>query len=126
MGYTIIYINYNMIKRRAIKMFSKKELETLLALGLETGADFSEIFLEDTYSGRITVNNGDVISVGGGNTYGVGVRLLQGIDEVYGYSNDTSYASIEKLMKTLRGSFKGDKNTIKPLGDKLPYVNIIK
>ena len=49
-------------------MFSKKELETLLGLGLETGADFSEIFLEDTYSGRITVNNGDVISAGGGVT----------------------------------------------------------
>lgn len=107
-------------------MFSKKELETLLGLGLETGADFSEIFLEDTYSGRITVNNGDVISAGGGNTYGVGVRLLKGIDEVYGYSNDTSYQSIEKLMLTLRGSFNDAPNKVKPLGDKLPYVNNIK
>ena len=71
---------------------------------------FSEIFLEDTYSGRITVNNGDVISAGGGNTYGVGVRLLKGIDEVYGYSNDTSYRSIEKLMTTLRGSFNDKPN----------------
>jgi len=107
-------------------MLNKKELETLLGLGLETGADFSEIFLEDTYSGRISVNNGDVIAVSSGNTYGVGVRLLKGIDEVYGYSNDTSYASIEKLMKTLRVSFKGDAKKAKPLGEKKPYVNDIK
>ncbi|MFA7417414.1 MAG: TldD/PmbA family protein [Acholeplasma sp.] len=107
-------------------MLNKKELETLLGLGLETGADFSEIFLEDTYSGRISVNNGDVIAVSSGNTYGVGVRLLKGIDEVYGYSNDTTYASIEKLMKTLRVSFKGDAKKAKPLGEKKPYVNDIK
>ncbi|CDR30568.1 protease TldD [Acholeplasma oculi] len=107
-------------------MLNKKELETLLQLGLETGADFSEIFLEDTKSGRISVNNGEVISVTTGDVHGVGVRLLQGIDEVYGYSNDDSYASIEKLMLTLRGSFKGSKQTAKPLGEKLPYVNDIK
>lgn len=72
-------------------MFSKKELEILLGLGLEIGVDFFEIFLEDIYSGWIIVNNGDVIFVGGGNIYGVGVCLLKGIDEVYGYLNDISY-----------------------------------
>jgi TldD protein len=115
-----------MIKRRAKQMLSKNELQTLLSLGLETGADFSEIFLEDTYNGRISVNNGDVIAVSSGNTYGVGVRLLKGIDEVYGYSNDTSYASIEKLMLTLRGSFNSEPFKAKPLGEKLPFVNNIK
>ncbi len=107
-------------------MLSKNELQTLLGLGLETGADFSEIFLEDTYSGRISVNNGDVIAVSSGNTYGVGVRLLKGIDEVYGYANDTSYASIEKLMLTLRGSFDSEPFKAKPLGEKQPFVNNIK
>ncbi len=107
-------------------MLSKKQLETLLQLGLETGADFSEIFLEDTYSGRITVNNGEVINVTSGNVHGVGVRLLQGIDEVYGYSNNDSYEEIEKLMVTLRGSFKGPKHHAKPLGDAKPYIYTIK
>lgn len=107
-------------------MLNKKELETLLQLGLETGADFSEIFLEDTYSGNIRVNNGDVIGVTSGNIHGVGVRLLKGIDEVYGYSNDDSYESIEKLMLNLRGSFSGKSIKTTPLGDKLPFVYDIK
>lgn len=107
-------------------MLSKKQLETLLQLGLETGADFSEIFLEDTYSGRITVNNGEVINVSSGNIHGVGVRLLQGIDEVYGYSNNDTYEEIEKLMLTLRGSFKGKRNVVKPLMDAKPFRYNIK
>ncbi len=107
-------------------MLNKKELETLLQLGLETGADFSEIFLEDTYSGNIRVNNGDVISVTSGNVHGVGVRLLLGIDEVYGYSNDDSYESIEKLILNLRGSFKGEPSKAKLLGEKQPFVYDIK
>ncbi|MBN3490026.1 TldD/PmbA family protein [Acholeplasma equirhinis] len=107
-------------------MLSKSELQELLQLGLETGADFSEIFLEDTYTGNIRVNNGDVIGVGMGNVHGVGVRLLQGIDEVYGYSNDTSYESVKKLMLNLRGSFNGAANKALPLGEKKPYKYTVK
>ena len=43
-----------------------------------------------------------------------------------GYSNDTSYHSIEKLMTTLRGSFNDKPNKVKPLGEKQPYINNIK
>ncbi|WP_025725366.1 TldD/PmbA family protein [Acholeplasma granularum] len=107
-------------------MLNKQELQELLQFGLDTGADFSEIFLEDTYSANMSVNNGDVISVSGGNTYGVGVRLLSGIDEVYGYTNDTSYEAVKHLVFTLRGSFNKKGNTALPLGDKKPYVNNIK
>ena len=85
-------------------MLKKEQLQELLQLGLETGADFSEIFLEDTYSGNIRVNNGEVIGVGMGNVHGVGVRLLQGIDEVYGYTNETTFDAVKNLMLNLRGS----------------------
>lgn len=107
-------------------MLSKKELQDLLQLGLETGADFSEIFIEDTISGNIRVMNGEVISATNGNVHGVGVRLLKGIDEVYGYSNEVTYESIEKLMLNLRGSFNGERHVAKELGEAKPYVNNIK
>jgi TldD protein len=105
---------------------TKEQLHELLQLGLETGADFSEIFLEDTNQSSIRVSNGDVIATSTSNIHGVGVRLLQGIDEVYGYSNEVTYESIQKLMLNLRGSFKGEAQKALPLGDKKPYVNDIK
>ncbi|MFA5692210.1 MAG: DNA gyrase modulator, partial [Acholeplasmataceae bacterium] len=107
-------------------MLKKLELEKLLQVGLETGADFSEIFLEDTLSRNIRVNNGEVTNISEGNLYGVGVRLLKGIDEVYGYTNDVSYESIYNLMVNLRASFNASPNKVTPLGDKKPYVSNIK
>src|SRR5690606_16657448 len=115
-----------MTNRRRFSMLNKEQLQELLQLGLETGADFSEIFQEDTYSGNIRVNNGDVIGVGMGNVHGVGVRLLQGIDEVYGFTNETTYDAVKKLMLNLRGSFKGERNIAKPLGEKKPYKYTVK
>lgn len=107
-------------------MLSKKELQELLTLGLETGADFSEIFFEDTKSASLRVHNGQVTSATSGNIYGVGVRLLQDIDEVYGYSNDVSYESIKNLILNLRGKFSGNPGVAKALGEPKPFVNDIK
>ncbi len=107
-------------------MLSKKELHELLELGLETGADFSEIFFEDTKSSNLRVNNGEVTQASSGNLFGVGVRLLQEIDEVYGYSNDVSYQGVKDLVLNLRGKFSGQSSKALPIGDAKPFVNNIK
>ncbi len=89
-------------------MLKKKEIQELLNEALSTGADFAEIFFENSVSSTIKVISGEVTSVDASNIHGVGVRLIEGIDEVYGFTNQVSYDSILKLVTNLRASFKGE------------------
>lgn len=107
-------------------MIEKKELQSLIDEGLSTGADFVEIFLEDSKTQTMLVTNGDVSQLGSGNVYGVGVRIIQGVDEVYGYTNQVDKDAVLALIKNLRASFIGDVKKSVPLRDKKPYVKSIK
>src|SRR6056300_1569409 len=107
-------------------MLTKSQYQELLNLGLSTGADFAEFFFEDTNSYVTRVFNGEVTSIDMSNTYGVGVRLIQGVDVVYGYTNDTSFESIQSVIQGLIPSFSGPAATAKPIGEALPYSNTIK
>jgi TldD protein len=86
-------------------MLYKKDLSFLLQEGLATGADFAEIFLEDTKSSVIRITSGEVTQIDRGNTFGAGVRLIKGIDEVYGYTNHVSVDNLHQLILNLRASF---------------------
>lgn len=107
-------------------MLEKHVLQDLLNEALKTGADFAEIFLEDSKSSLIRVMNGDVTSIDRGNVYGAGVRLIQNVDEVYGFTNEITYESLLSLVKNLRASFEGVMHTAKPLGEKKPYRDDVK
>jgi TldD protein len=107
-------------------MIKKEELQKLLQEALSTGADFAEIFIEDTKSSTIRVTSGEVTSVDRGNVYGAGVRLILGLDEVYGYTNLLTYESILGVVKNLRASFNGKLTPIVALRDKKPFVYNIK
>jgi len=107
-------------------MLKKNELQQLLDEGLKTGADFAEIFLEDTQSEVIRVTSGEVTSIDRGNTFGAGVRLILGVDEVYGYTNHVSYDDILNVIENLRSSFNSKLHVSKPLGDPLPIRSSIK
>ncbi len=101
-------------------MLSKKQFQQLLAEGLKTGADFAEIFLEDSKSSLIRVTSGDVTQIDRGNVYGAGLRLIKGVDEVYGYTNDVSYENLKSIFENLRASFDGNAHQSKPLGESKP------
>lgn len=107
-------------------MLTKQELQQLLNEGLATGADFSEIFLEDTKTEVIRITSGEVTQIDRGNTYGAGIRLILGVDEVYGYTNDVSYDSLFKVISNLRASFNGNIKQAQPLGEAKPIKSVIK
>ncbi len=83
--------------------YSKKELQEILNKGLEFGADFAELFFEDTISNFIEYVSGNVNRISKNNIHGVAVRLLKGKQIVYGYTNDIS--KVEELTIKLAKSF---------------------
>ncbi len=74
---------------------------------LSTGADFAELFVENTYQGRITYSFDHVDKISSNEVYGAGIRILEGTNEVYGYTNDLSIESLVSLAEKLKDSFKG-------------------
>ena len=54
------------------------------------GANWSELFFEDTVTGNLHTLNGSVKDANSGNAFGAGVRVLYGAKVVYAYTNDCS------------------------------------
>lgn len=92
-------------------MLKKEVIQALLNEALETGADFAELFFEDTNQEVIRVTSKDVSNVSYNNVHGVGVRLIKNNDVVYGYSNEVSEDKVRALVVSLRASFDGEKKT---------------
>lgn len=90
-------------------MLSEKLAKNVINEAIKTGADFAEIYYEDTTSKSISVENGLVDVFNTSNINGVGLRLLKENRSVYGYSNDISSKSLLKLAHDLSCSFNGEK-----------------
>ena len=97
-------------------MITKANAKKILDITLSSGADFGELFFEDTIESSLKLENGVVSKVNSGNVYGCGIRILKKDKCVYGYTNDTSMKSLAKLATTLKDSFFGSKEyEVKPL-----------
>ncbi|MCQ2770881.1 MAG: TldD/PmbA family protein [Clostridia bacterium] len=86
-------------------MLSKTLAKEIINLGSATGADFVELFCEETSSKNFSFENLRLDSVTENIEYGVGVRLLKNFRSVYGYTNDISKSGLTKLVEDLRASF---------------------
>lgn len=86
-------------------MISKKLALEILNLGLSTGADYAEIFYEDTNTYSLNIDNGKVETSTNVNSNGVGIRLLKNLQSVYGYTCDLSKKGLLALALTLSKSF---------------------
>lgn len=71
-------------------------LTKALDAALSTGADFADIFLEDTYSSQLSVLNSKPEQAVVGQLYGAGIRLFFGHEIVYVTTNDLSEAGLVK------------------------------
>ena len=115
-------------------MITKANAKKILDITLSSGADFGELFFEDTIESSLKLENGVVSKVNSGNVYGCGIRILKKDKCVYGYTNDISMKSLAKLATTLKDSFFGSKEyEVKPLKlvkssnkhlQKIPYEKV--
>ncbi len=88
-------------------MISKSIAIKVLNLATATGADFAEIFLEETLTNSLSLENGLVETSTSNISYGAGIRLLNKLQSVYGYTNDVSLKGLSALAESLSKSFKG-------------------
>lgn len=77
-------------------LVSENILQKTLDAALSTGADFAEIFLEETYSGQITIKSSQLDRALNGEIRGAGIRLLFDHEVIYVTTNDLSEAGLMK------------------------------
>lgn len=86
-------------------MLSQLQLEELLSVAMNSGADFAEIFEEEGTSQSISMLNGKVEDINCLLKAGIGIRLYKDVQSVYGYTNDFSADSLHNLVDSLVEAF---------------------
>lgn len=90
-------------------MLTKSVVENTLTAALGTGADFAEIYMEQTKKNTISVVNGKVEAVQSGLDYGVGIRLFFQNKAIYGFSNDASEKNLIRIAREAAAAARGDR-----------------
>ena len=82
-------------------MLTENTVAKIFESGLQQGADFTEVFVEDSVSSSINLLDQKIDEINSSNSFGIGIRLLYGNEAYYGYSSDPDEASLLKLTKNL-------------------------
>jgi len=90
-------------------VISKKLAIEVLNEMLSTGADYAEIFYEDSHASTVSIENGKVSSSSYNITSGAGLRLLKENRSVYGFTSDLTKKGLLTLAKSLNKSFNGER-----------------
>lgn len=75
-------------------MLNQSTAELALKRALCSGADFSELYLEDTDATTLTMTRGKMETAVSGRSFGAGIRVIKGTNSVYVYTNDCSEAGL--------------------------------
>lgn len=99
-------------------MLSETLVKKILDAGLNGGADFAEVFVEESNASSVDLTDKKIDNVQSANSYGVGVRLMFGDDAFYGYSSDDAENTLleltQNLAKTKAGGAKGNLAAFQP------------
>lgn len=77
-------------------MLNKAVIEDVLTAALKTGGDFSEVFVEDRFSNLMKLQNRKLEDSISGRDFGVGIRVFNGLNSVYTFTNDFSKEGLLK------------------------------
>ncbi len=91
-------------------MLTKELSDRILDYAVSHGADFAEIFYEDTKRSNLTVLGDKILNSSLGREKGIGIRLFRGLNSAYIHTSDLSEQNIFSLLKELCQSRNGEFN----------------
>ena len=90
-------------------MLKRTVVENILTAALESGADFAELYAEETNRSSLSMINGKVETALGGLDYGAGVRLFFGNQSIYGFTNDMTEEALIRIAREGAAAKQGDR-----------------
>ena len=88
-------------------MISPQLAQKVLEAGLAGGADFAEIFVEDSYSSMLSLIDSKPEQAVTGRDFGAGIRLFYGTEQIYVTTNDVTERGLMKAAKTAAQAKRG-------------------
>lgn len=79
----------------------QSKVQRILQAGRDRGADFVEIFEEETRHAGVSFKDRKVESASAGTDYGIGIRLLFGNEVLYAHTSKDDEAHLIKLIEAL-------------------------
>jgi TldD protein len=80
--------------------------------GLSQGADFVDIFIERTRNEGLVFKNSRAEDIQSGTIFGIGIRLIQGEQALYGYTNSADREELLRITKLLASRTKGTRKSV--------------
>src|SRR5438552_717552 len=89
------------------------EMERLLALALERGGEFADLYFEHHRTSSLLLEEGIIRTASAGVTCGLGVRVVSGERTGYAYTDDLSWAAMARAASTA-AHIAADTRTVPP------------
>lgn len=80
-------------------MIDKKVINRVLEAALSRGGDFAEIYIEDKFNRGIALVSGDIEKSLSGRDFGIGIRIFNGVNSIYVYTNKSDERNLIRLAK---------------------------
>ena len=90
-------------------MLKRTIVENIFSAALGNGADFVELYMEETQRNAINMINGRIENALSATDYGLGLRLFYQQRAIYTYTNDTSEKNLVKRAREAAAALKGDR-----------------
>ena len=91
-------------------MLDKRLIEDIISAALSTGGDFAEVFVEDKFNTHLSLVSGQIENSMSGRDFGIGIRIFNGFNSVYAFTNETSserlIAAAKEAAQAIRGQQK--------------------
>ena len=91
-------------------MIEKRLIEDIISAALSTGGDFAEVFVEDKFNTHLSLVSGNIENSMSGQDFGIGIRIFNGLNSVYAYTNETNsdrlIAAAKEAAQAIRGQQK--------------------
>ncbi|MCE5344362.1 MAG: TldD/PmbA family protein [Eubacteriales bacterium] len=86
-------------------------LRAALDAALDTGGDFAEIFLEDNRTHNLQMLGGRVELINSNRAHGAGVRVFNGLNAIYAYTNETDREGLLRCARQAASAVSAQKTS---------------
>jgi TldD protein len=80
-------------------MLNKSVVEDVFHEALISGGDFAEIFVEDNHATEVATIGGSIAKGMSGRDYGASIRIFNGLNSAFAYTNDLSKDNLIKIAR---------------------------
>ncbi len=100
-------------------MIAKELAQKVLSTALKTGADFAEIYIEDTMNNSLELVGDKIENASSVRIYGTGIRVMLGDKSAYAYTAGTNEEDLLKIAEDACATIKSDSRAeIMPFDEK--------